>query len=125
MMSELIQEINDDNFEQAVLQSERPVLVDFWAPWWARCRGLAPVLEELAAARADRARVVKINVDSSPVSAERFAVRAIPTLILFQSGREIERLLGAVDRAEIARKIDHHVDGGGANGEGNHGTRTI
>ena len=123
MMSELIQEINDDNFEQAVLQSERPVLVDFWAPWCAPCRALAPVLEELAAARADRARVVKINVDSSPVSAERFAVRAIPTLILFQSGREIERLLGAVDRAEIARKIDHHIDAG-ANGEGNHGTRT-
>lgn len=81
-MSELIREINDNDFEQVVLQSDRPVLVDFWAPWCGPCRTLAPTLAEVAADWADRARVVKLNVDVSPSSAERFSVRAIPTLIL-------------------------------------------
>jgi thioredoxin len=124
MMSELIREINDDNFAQVVLQSDRPVLVDFWAPWCGPCRALAPTLEKVAATRVDRALVVKLNVETSPNSAERFAVRAIPTLVLFKGGREVVRLLGAVNRAEIACTIDHHIDAG-ANGEDDHGTRTV
>jgi thioredoxin 1 len=109
-MSELIREINDDDFEQVVLQSDRPVLVDFWAPWCGPCRALAPTLAEVAADWADRARVVKLNVDVSPSSAERFSVRAIPTLILFKGGREVGRLLGAANRTEIARRLDHHIE---------------
>ena len=122
-MSELIREVNDDDFEQVVLRSDRPVLVDFRVPWCGPCRALAPVLEKLAAARANGARVVKLNVDTRPISAERFAIRAIPTLVFFKSGREVERLLGAANGAEIARKIDHHIDPG-ANGEKEHGIRT-
>ena len=123
-MSELVREVKDDNFTQVVLQSERTVLVDFWAPWCGPCRALAPTLEEVAAARVDRARVVKLNVDTSPISAERFAVRAIPTLILFKNGREVERLLGAASRSEIMRKIDHYMEAE-ANEEGEHGNTTV
>jgi thioredoxin 1 len=120
-MSELIREIADDDFVQVVLQSDRPVLVDFWAPWCGPCRALAPALEAVAATWASRARVVKLNVDTSPISAERFSVHAIPTLILFKGGRAVERLLGATNTAEIARKLDHHIDAD-ANGEREHGT---
>jgi thioredoxin 1 len=111
-MSEQIREVNEDNFEQVVLQSDRPVLVDFWAPWCGPCRALAPTLEAIATDWAGRARVVKLNVDVSPSSAERFSVRAIPTLILFKNGREVGRLLGAVNKTEIARKLDHHIETG-------------
>ena len=123
-MSEQIREVNEDNFEQVVLQSDRPVLVDFWAPWCGPCRALAPTLEAIATDWAGRARVVKLNVDVSPSSAERFSVRAIPTLILFKNGREVGRLLGAVNKTEIARKLDHHIETG-IEGEKKYGSATV
>jgi thioredoxin 1 len=121
-MSEQIQEVNDNDFEQAVLQSDRAVLVDFWAPWCGPCRALAPVLEELATGWADRARVMKVNVDVSPSSAERFSVRAIPTLILFKNGREVGRLLGAVHKTEIERRFGSHIEPAAEEEENAHGT---
>lgn len=123
-MSEQIREVNEDNFEQVVLQSDRPVLVDFWAPWCGPCRALAPTLEAIATDWAGRARVVKLNVDVSPSSAERFSVRAIPTLILFKNGREVGRLLGAVNKTEIARKLDHYIETG-IEGEEKYGSATV
>ena len=108
-MSKLIGEVNDDNFEQTVLHSEQPVLVDFSAEWCGPCRALAPTLESVANDWAERARVVKLNVDESPVVTEHYGIRAIPTLILFKDGEEAERLLGTVSKTEIARKIDHHI----------------
>jgi thioredoxin 1 len=119
-MSERIQEVNDGDFDQVVLQSDRPMLVDFWAPWCGPCRALAPTVEQIAVEWAGRARVVKVNVDVSPNSAERFSVRAIPTLILFKNGREVERLLGAAHKGEIVRRLDPHIEA-----EENHGSAAV
>jgi thioredoxin 1 len=114
-MSKGIEAVNDDNFAQTVLQSDRPVLVDFWAEWCGPCRSMAPTMEAVASEWQDRARVVKLNVDESPVITERYGIRAIPTLILFKGGEETERLLGAVSKTEIARKIDRHIGAAGQN----------
>ena len=105
-MSANVREVNDLNFDQAVLQSDRPVLVDFWAGWCAPCRALAPKVEAVAARHAGDVRVVKIDVDQNPLVAQRYGVRAIPTLIVFNHGQEVERLLGAVSEAEIELKLD-------------------
>jgi thioredoxin 1 len=107
-MSANVGEVNDRDFDQAVLQADRPVLVDFWAAWCAPCRALAPRVEAVAARRADT-RVVKIDIDQNPLVAQRYGVRAIPTLILFNHGREVERLLGAVSEAEIELRLDRQI----------------
>jgi thioredoxin 1 len=111
-MSQAVREVDDGNFDETVLQSDRPVLVDFWAEWCGPCRALAPTVEAVAQSWADRAQVVKLNVDASPAVTARYSVRAIPTLILFKDGEEVERLLGAVSRTEITRKVDQHIDHG-------------
>jgi thioredoxin 1 len=108
-MSANVREVNDREFEQAVLRSDRPVLVDFWAAWCAPCRALAPRVEAVAARRADT-RVVKIDVDQNPLVTQRYGVRAIPTLILFNRGKEVERLLGAVSEGEIELRLDRQMD---------------
>ena len=111
-MSKIVREVNDSNFQETVLGSDRPVLVDFWAEWCGPCRALAPTIDAVAESWADRAQVVKLDVDANPSTTERYAVRAIPTLILFKNGAEVERLLGAVSKTEIARKVDHHIGNG-------------
>ena len=108
-MSESIREVNDNDFEQAVLRSDKPVLVDFWAAWCAPCRALAPTVEAIAVKHGQRARLVKLDVDRNPLATARYRVHAIPTLILFSDGQEVERLLGAVSEAEIGRRIDQHI----------------
>jgi len=108
-MSEYIEEVNDGNFEQLVLQSNRPVLVDFWAQWCGPCRMLAPIVESLAEQYAGAAQVVKLNVDDNPSAVQRYRIQAIPTLVLFQNGEEKDRMIGVTTKEAIARTIDAHL----------------
>ena len=108
-MSANVREVNDLEFDHAVLQSERPVLVDFWAAWCAPCRALAPKVEAVADRHAGDMRVMKIDVDQNPLIAQRYGVRAIPTLILFNRGQEVARLVGAASEAEIELRLDRQM----------------
>jgi len=108
-MSEYIEEVDDGNFEQLVLQSNRPVLVDFWAQWCGPCRMLAPIVESLAKQYAGNAQVVKLNVDDNPSAVQRYRIQAIPTLVLFQNGEEKDRMIGVTTKEAIARTIDVHL----------------
>lgn len=108
-MSEQVPEVTDASFEQDVLQSPQPVLVDFWAAWCAPCRMLAPTVEAVAEKYAGNARVVKINVDENPGVSQRFGIKGIPTLILFKGGKEEERVVGATSKDAISRMIDKHT----------------
>lgn len=95
-----VAEVSDDSFDGEVLQSPLPVLADFWAPWCGPCKAVAPLLEELAAENPD-IRVVKVNVDDNPKTAERYNVRAIPTLILFRNGEVADTKMGASPKKDL------------------------
>jgi len=108
-MSEQVRHITDSSFEQDVLQSQRPVLVDFWAEWCAPCRMIAPMIDEISADFATSATVVKINVDDNTSTAQRYGIKGIPTLILFSGGKEVERVVGATSKDSITRMIEKYV----------------
>ena len=108
-MSEHVTEVSDNNFEAQVLNSSVPVLVDFWAPWCAPCRMLAPTVEAVAQNFQNTASVVKLNVDDNPAVSQRYGIKGIPTLILFKNGKEEERVVGATSKEAISRMIDKHV----------------
>jgi len=108
-MSENVRETSDGTFEDDVLKSDRPVLVDFWAEWCAPCRMLAPTVEAIAEKYASTASVVKLNVDHNPSVSQRFGIKGIPTLILFKNGKEEERVVGATSEQAISRMLDKHV----------------
>jgi len=108
-MSEHVRETSDGTFENDVLKSDRPVLVDFWAAWCAPCRMLAPTVEAVAEKYAANARVVKLNVDDNPSVSQRYGIKGIPTLILFKNGKEEERVVGATSESAISRMLDKHV----------------
>ena len=98
---EIISHVMDSNFEQEVLKSGKPVLVDFWAPWCGPCKAIAPLLEELAVMYKDQLSVVKINVDDSPNTASTYGVMGIPTLILFKGGNIVDKIIGLAPKDRI------------------------
>lgn len=108
-MSEYIKDVNDAQFDAEVLQSDKPVLVDFWAEWCAPCRALTPTVEEVAQQFGETAKVFKLNVDDNPQTSQRYGVRGIPMLVVFKDGKEVERVVGAVGKAAIVRMIDRQL----------------
>src|SRR2546422_10573998 len=107
-MSEHVKETSDGTFENDVLKSDRPVLVDFWAAWCAPCRMLAPTVEAIAEQYSESAAIVKLNVDDNPTTAEAYGIKGIPTLILFSGGKEVERVIGATSKDSISRMIEKY-----------------
>lgn len=102
-------EVSDGTFDAEVLHSDTPVLIDFWAPWCAPCRAIAPVVEELAGEYAGKLKVVKMNVDDNPQTPSRYGVRGIPNLILFQGGQVKEQIVGAVAKKRLVDAISQVV----------------
>lgn len=99
-------EITDANFEQVVLQSDKPVMVDFWAEWCGPCRMLTPIVEEMATDYDGRAIIGKVNVDENPAVAAQFGIRNIPTVIFVKGGEIADKSVGAVPKAQLTTKLD-------------------
>lgn len=105
MASGNVNEFSDDNFESQVINSDLPVLVDFWAPWCGPCRIIAPVVEELSESLAGKLKVGKLNVDDNQQVSMKFGIRSIPTLLVFKDGEVAEQIIGAVPKTEIERVV--------------------
>lgn len=103
-------EISDATFEQEVLQSDQPVLLDFWAPWCGPCRQIGPMIEELAAENEGSAKIAKMNIDESPDTPQQYSVSSIPTLILFKGGAEIQRFVGVQPKVKLQSAIDEQKE---------------
>jgi thioredoxin 1 len=108
-MSEYIRYVTDDTFAAEVLQSLQPVLVDFWAGWCGPCKMVAPILEEIADQYAGRLKVAKLDIDDNPATPASFAVRSIPTLMLFKNGNIEATKIGALSKSQLIAFIDSHL----------------
>ena len=106
MASDKIVHVTDASFDQEVLKSPTPVLIDFWAPWCAPCRAIAPIIDDLAGEYSGRLKVVKINVDDNPQTPGRYGVRGIPNLLIIKGGQVKEQIIGAVAKATLVKAVD-------------------
>lgn len=108
-MSANIQEVSDQTFERDVLQSDKPVLVDYWAEWCGPCKAIHPILEEIADDYADRLNIAKLNIDENPETPPKYGIRGIPTLMLFKDGNVEATKVGALSKSQLTAFIDSNV----------------
>lgn len=104
-MTKNVMEIADSSFDAEVLQSEKPVLVDFWAPWCGPCRAIEPLVEELAEAFGDKFKFTRCNVDENPVTPAKYGIKSIPTLIFFKEGKVLDKIVGIVPKSKLEEII--------------------
>ena len=105
-MSDIVSEVTDSNFQAEVIESEVPVLVDFWAPWCGPCRMVAPVVEEIARERGEQLKVVKLNIDDNQDTAIQFNVMSIPTLMVFRNGAVAKTVIGAYPKRKLEAELE-------------------
>ncbi len=105
-MAANITDVTDNNFQAEVIESDKPVLVDFWAPWCGPCRVIAPSLEEIADEQADSLRIVKLNVDENQQTAARYGVMSIPTLLVFKNGEVAKTIVGALPKKRLVQELE-------------------
>jgi len=103
-------EVNDANFDEQVLKSDLPVLVDFWASWCAPCKMVAPIVEAIAGEYEGKLKVCKLSMDEGPTTASRYGIRAIPTLLVFKNGQLVEQIVGVVPKESLEAKIKPHLE---------------
>ncbi len=98
--------VTDDTFEAEVVQSDKPVIVDFWATWCGPCKMIAPILEEIAGEYADQVKVAKLDVDSNNITAGKYGIMYIPSLLFFKNGEEVDRVIGAIPKSQLTARLD-------------------
>jgi thioredoxin 1 len=110
MAGQFVSEVNDSTFEQEVLQSQQPVLVDFWAAWCGPCRAIAPLVDQIAEQYSGQLKVMKMDVDKNGTTPSRYGIRGIPALLIFKGGKVSEQIVGVVPKAHIEQAISKVVD---------------